>query len=228
MGISNLLTYAQTLNGSGDVEKWLETTGKKALKKGTTTESELEHVIDFFVSQAAPKRLLKMSLKDALRKTSEWTQANQKKGRDLVEGAEDVETLYDFGDGTRIVKLLTPLALKREGFLMSHCVGGYQADSTEYNIYSYRDAANQPHATFEVRLNAGEIVQIKGKGNGPVHPKYIAPILQFLDSIGMKIRPRDMRNLGYYHADSHLEFLRKNFAHIGSQLVEVRGEWYAI
>ncbi len=72
-----------------------------------------------------------------------------------------------------------------------------------YLIYSYRDSKNIPHATFEVKRKDGlinqinQINQIKGKGNGPIHPKYIHPILAFLKSIGMNIRPNDMSYIEY-------------------------------
>lgn len=203
-----LEVYASHLNASEEVKSWLSTTGKKALKTETTTISELEHVLDFLVSSAAPSRLQKMSLADAKRKALEWSKQSQKKGSKLVDVDGDVEVIHDFLDGTKVVKLLTKKAYQREGFLMSHCVGGYDPKNT--SVYSYRDAKNDPHATFEVKRSGGEILQVKGKGNGPIHPKYIHPILAFLKSIEMVVRSSEMRNLGYYHVDkSHVEFLRQ-------------------
>ncbi len=172
-------------------------------------------------------RLLKMSFVDAKRKTLEWSQAQQKKGKHLKDSDDDVETIHDFLDGTRIVRLKTKKALQREGFLMGHCVGGYSIDNKNQHIYSYRDAKNMPHATFEVQKKNNEIMQIKGKGNGAIHPKYIHPILAFLKTIGMTIRPSDMANLGYYHLDEiHLPFL-KRFEAANKQLVMINGDAYA-
>jgi hypothetical protein len=83
-----------------------------------------------------------------------------------------------------------------------------------------------PHATFEVRKNGGEIVQIKGKGNGPIHPKYIHTILAFLKTVGMEIRPNDMQNLGYHHIHKdHIDFLKKSEA--WAQVTIISGEAYA-
>lgn len=224
--INNLIDYAKTIEASEDTIAWIETTGRKALKLGRATESDLEHIIDFFASNAAPRRLLKMSLADAKRKTKEWTERNKKKGRDLEDTDEDIEIVLGFEDGSMIVRLKTKAALLREGTLMSHCLGGYSVqDGVE--IYSYRDAKNQPHATFEVRREAGEILQIKGKGNGPIHPKYINPILDFLESLDMKVRTSEMRYLGYYHIDkSNIDFLR-GMPDAWKQVAEVRGEFYA-
>lgn len=224
--IEQIEVYAKHVNASAEVLSWLGTTGKKFVSKNEARASDLEHIIDFFVSSAAPKRLQKMSFADAKRKAKEWSESQQKKGRGLIDSDEDIETIHDFLDGTRIVRLKTKNALQREGFLMSHCVGGYSL-SEENQIYSYRDSKNMPHATFEVRRSAGEIVQIKGKGNGAIHPKYIHPILAFLKSVGMEIRPSDMVNLGYHHLPKeHLDFLRR-YEDAMKQVVMINGEAYA-
>jgi hypothetical protein len=225
--IEQVENYANHLNANDEVLSWIKTTGKKAVLKKLTTESDLEHVIDFLVSSAAPTRLQKMSFQDAKRKAKEWSEANQKKGRNLTDTNEDIELVHDFLDGTKIVRLKTKKAFEREGFLMSHCVGGYNPNTEDMFIYSYRDAKNMPHATFEVRKNGGEIVQIKGKGNGPIHPKYIHPILAFLKTVGMDIRPSDMKNLGYHHIHKdHIEFLR-GIKEAWEQVTVISGEAYA-
>lgn len=225
--IEQLEIYAKHLNASAEVFSWLRTTGAKALKTAQTDLSGLEHILDFFVSSAAPLRLQKMNIKDAKRKTSEWSAANQKKGRHLTDGNDDIEIIHDFLDGTKIVKLKTKQALQREGFFMSHCSGGYNPDNSNCQIYSYRDSDNMPHATFEVKKENNEIIQIKGKGNGPIHPKYIHPILLFLEKIGMTIRPSDMINLGYHHIHKdHVEFL-KQIVGAREQMAEINGEFYA-
>lgn len=231
--IEDLENYANALNANAEVLSWLRTTGKKQATKAFTSLTytkcveEIEHILDFFVSGAAPARLQRMSYLDAKRKAKEWSDANQKKGRNLIDTVADLETIFDFGNGKKIVRLKTKTALQREGFLMGHCVGGYDPNSADCLIYSYRDEKNNPHATFEVRKNSDEIVQIKGKGNGPIHPKYIEPILTFLKQIGMDIRPHDMANLGYHHIQpEQLEFL-KNYPTAIKQIAEIRGESYA-
>lgn len=231
--IENLEKYATSINASDEVMAWLRTAGAKTVKLSVLslthqrTIDDIEHILDYLVSPAAPKRLQKMSFVDAKRKAREWSEANQKKGRGLVDSDQDLETIHDFFDGTRIVKLKTKDAFKREGFLMGHCVGGYNPDSANCHIYSYRDSKNMPHATFEVQKRSNEIVQIKGKGNGPIHPKYIHPILAFLKAIGMIIRPSDMSNLGYYHIPkTQLEWI-KRYPEAVKQVCEIGGESYA-
>lgn len=228
MPTNELINYATHLLASSESINWLNTTGIKALKAGKVSQSELEHVLDYLVSNAAPKRLQKMSISTALKSTEKWSSANQKKGKHLQDSQDDIETVHDFLNGSKIVKLKTKQALQREGFLMSHCVGSYDVHRPGIEIYSYRDAKNMPHATFEVAKNQGQIMQImqiKGKGNGEIHPKYIHPILAFLQNIGMQIRPLDMRNLGYYYVDkSHIEFLKQ--LEINNQLVAIAGEYY--
>lgn len=229
--IEQLEIYAKHLNASSEVLGWLRTTGKKAvtigIQKLRPVDSDIEHILDYLVSSSAPKRLQKMSFVDAKRKAAEWSEANQKKGRGLVDSDEDIETIHDFFDGTKIVKLKTKKAFQREGFMMSHCAGGYTPDNEDCHIYSYRDAKNMPHATFEVQKSHNEIIQIKGKGNGVIHPKYIHPILVFLEAIGMKIRPIDMINLGYHHIHKdHVKFLG-NYETCCKQLVMILGEAYA-
>lgn len=225
--IEQIEKYAAHINANSEVLSWIKTAGRKAILKKLTNESDLEHVVDFLVSESAPSRLQKMSFQDAKRKSKEWSEKNQKKGRSLVDENKDIEVIHDFLDGTKIVRLQTKKSFEREGFLMSHCVGGYSPNTNDMFIYSYRDEKNMPHATFEVRKNGGEIVQIKGKGNGPIHPKYIHPISAFLKSVGMEIRPNDMKNLGYYHIHKdHIEFL-KGINGAWEQVTMIGGEAYA-
>ncbi len=224
--MDELLSYAKGMNASGEVLDWMNSVYKNYAAKNPTSH-EIEHIIDFLVSPVAPPRLRKMSYVDAKRKAAEWSKANQKKGKGLVDSDDDVETIHDFLDGTRIVRLKTKKAFQREGFLMSHCVGGYSPDDKNCLIYSYRDKQNMPHATFEVQKNNESINQIKGKGNGPIHPKYIHPILAFLKSIGMEIRPNDMINLGYHHIHSdNVAYLMKS-ARAAAQITMINGEAYA-
>ena len=208
--MENYINYVKGMNGRDEVIKWINTVLKNRAKSIQLNQVEVEHILDYLVSPKAPQRLLKMSYDEALSNTQKWVKAQQKKGRNIKELAGiDYKLFHEFEDGSAIVELLSQKSFQREGYLMSHCLGGYTPNS-DVGIYSLRDSNGMPHATLEVRRNCGEIMQIKGKGNGSIHPKYIDKVLQFLSSLEIKIRPSEMVNLGYYHISSEIiEYAQK-------------------
>jgi hypothetical protein len=225
--MEQLLEYAKSLGSSDEIINWLNTAAKKAIAKNKINVSELEHIIDWMNSSDSPRRLQKMNVVDAKRLSEKWMEKNKAKGKGLIDSEDDIKEFMDFDDGSRIVLLQTKKSLEREGNLMSHCLGGYSIRDG-YQIYSLRDKKNNPHATFEVAKDGNDILQIKGKGNGPIHPKYIHRVLAFLKKIGMSIRPSEMVNLGYYHIHkTHLKFV-KNKIKDGEKLIELGGDFYLI
>lgn len=222
-----LFEYAKSLNSSQEIIGWLDTAAKKSLKTNKVSISQLEHVIDWLNSADSPKRLQKLSVVDAKRLSAEWMERNKSKGRDLSDSDEDIQDFMSFKDGSKMVKLLTKKAFTREGYLMSHCLGGYSV-RTGYDLYSLRDDKNIPHATFEISKNNDDILQIKGKGNGLIHPKYIHRVLDFLKELGMTIRSSEMINLGYFHIHKeHLDFV-KNKIKNDEKIVDLNGESYLV
>lgn len=221
-----LVEYAKSLNSSQDVISWLETAVSAALKKEKIKEDEVEHIIDWMCSSDAPKRLLKMSVVDAKRKAHEWSEKNKKKGHGLEDSPDDLSTFMTFDDGFKIVELLTQKAYQREGSLMSHCLGGYSVKSN-VSMYSLRDEKNNPHCTFEVSKDGESVLQIKGKGNGSIHPKYVYKVIYFLKKNGMDIRPSEMKNLGYYHIPKEHVNFAKMFKSLDCKIVDVFSESYA-
>lgn len=203
------LAYARGLGASSEVLEWCSSVLLAQMNKEPPSIEEREHVIDFLISADAPKRLRKMSYAQAKASAEKWSEANQKRGRDKVETEGDTELLLDLGDGSRIVKLLTKAAYEREGFLMRHCLGAYAPGST--TIYSLRDKNNEPHVTFEMTKDGDTIQQVKGKGNGSINPKYIDPTIAFLKTIGVEVRPSEMSNLGYYHANDKMQSVFSKF-----------------
>jgi len=205
-----MIKYAKDIGANQEVIDWCSRILGAFKKKAVTINiGEFEHILDYLVSDKAPARLRKMSYAQALSSANKWSAASQKKGSKIIDSPEDLKTLHEFTDGCRIVELLTKSAYEREGFFMAHCVGGYSPDTS--TVYSYRDSDNKPHATFEVTKDGGEISQIKGKGNGNVHPKYIEPILIFLKIIGKEIRPSEMSYLGYHHITPAVEITLDKF-----------------
>ena len=87
---------------------------------------------------------------------------------------------------------------------MSHCVASYYRQQENSEIYSLRDKKNNPHATIEIKINAGRIEQIKGKGNGSIHPLYAGYILQFISKINLEVSSYDLSKFGYQKVASNL------------------------
>ena len=186
--------YAQAQGANTEVVSWVTTNLVNALKKITEDQTEIEHIIDYLVSDDAPRRLRKMSYDEAKNNAHKWNKKLQKLGNSIVESDGDTELLKDFGDGFKIVKLIGKNAYEREGFLMRHCVASYYGKDTE--VYSLRDAKNMPHCTME------KDQQIKGKGNGSINPKYVGYIVAFLKEIGMGVGDNEMKNLGYVNVEN--------------------------
>lgn len=177
-----------------EVQSFITTTMKKHLDK--LTQGEAEHIIDYLNSDEAPTRLRRMSIQTAKEKASDWVERMNKKAQGIVETDQDTEVIQVFASGNKLVRLVGEAAYQREGLLMSHCVGSYYGKDVE--IYSIRDSKNNPHCTIEITRNSeAKINQVKGKGNGEIHPKYIADVLQALTGLDMNIRSSEMQYLGY-------------------------------
>jgi hypothetical protein len=179
-----IIDYAKGLNANDITIDWLE--------KNITNEHDIgktEHIIDFLIYKDFDN--LNWANYDLLlEKSKKWIkQLSQNVIRIDEEYGIDIGTVLDFEDGFRFVKLISEKAYRREGSLMSHCVASYYGREVE--IYSLRDEFNKPHCTIE------KDVQIKGKGNGDIHPKYIDYVVRFLEFTGIKVRDSEMKNLGY-------------------------------
>ena len=191
--MENFLNYARHVNLDDFRINWVKNVIGAKIKKTELSIEEVEHIIDFLASSAAPKRIDKMSYEQAKTSAEKWLKAQIKKGSAIEEKPEDTQTVLDFGDGFRVAKLVGENAYKREGFLMSHCVGGYYGRNVE--VYSLRDNKNMPHATMEKNQ------QIKGKGNGDIHPKYVGYIVKFLEHVGMTVGDAEMAHIGYMNVE---------------------------
>jgi len=196
---------------SEKVLSWVNINLRNYLKKNSENQTEVEHIIDFLMSNKAPKRIKYMSYDEAKKGAEKWTKTLIKKAANIIETEKDTKTVIDFKNGMRLVKLKGESAFKREGHLMKHCVSSYfgKEDTT---IYSLRDINNNPHCTIEVLSNGGEINQIKGKGNGSIHPKYISYVIKSLKKIGKEINAYELKYLGYSELDENTwKFINSNF-----------------
>jgi hypothetical protein len=191
--MKDYIGYAKNLNASSKVISWIKHNLKNYLDKNPEVPVEIEHIIDFLVSDEAPVKMDQMSYLEAAKATEKWVKKLIKKGEHIKESPKDTEVILDFEDGFKIVKLIGQRAYEREGYLMRHCVGSYSGLDKE--IYSLRDKNNMPHCTME------KDQQIKGKGNGSIHPKYVGYIVKFLEWTGMEVRDSEMANLGYVNIE---------------------------
>ena len=191
------IKYAEHIGADEFIIKWVKTTLKNYCEKNQTTTEEVEHVLDFLVMEK--RKVSKMSYEQAKKLSDAWLKTQIKKGNDIEEKPEDTKVVLDFKDGFKIVQLIGQNAYKREGFLMSHCVASYFGKDVE--VYSLRDKENMPHCTME------KDQQIKGKGNGDIHPKYISYVVKFLEHTGMTVGDSEMKHLGYVNIEKLIEHI---------------------
>ena len=196
------LEYTKAFNGNEEVLYWVSHNLVNYLKDNKENQDEIEHIIDYLMSEDAPSRLKSMSYDEAKVNAEKWTKTQQKKGQHIKETPEDTEVVLDFKDGFKIVKLVGENAYKREGYLMRHCVASYYGNGKV--IYSLRDKDNMPHCTME----DGE--QIKGKGNGNIHPTYVNYVIKFLEFTGMTVGDNEMSHLGYVNMSKFKKELSKD------------------
>ena len=97
----NYKQYAQFLNANEEVIYWIEHNLQNYLSGHKPKQSEVEHIIDYLVSEEAPERLKKMSYKQAKANTKKWNDALKKKGKEIKEIEGDVEIVHDFKDDCR-------------------------------------------------------------------------------------------------------------------------------
>jgi hypothetical protein len=131
-----------------------------------TRKLGLDHVRDVLYEDLAsgklkPEQLNQMSIEKAIRRTAEY---DAEKAREMAKAhATSVEGMpvpKEYNDGYKWVELKhetdpakTKSALKSEGEMMGHCVGGYCADveSGEVKIFSLRSPDGKSHVTIEAR-----------------------------------------------------------------------------
>jgi hypothetical protein len=194
MNYQDLINQAE---GNQEIINFINNQVKASEKKGlVTSQQEVEHIIDFLKSTEAPSRLIKAAYETMRDKASDWVARMNRKGIHVMETEEDTKVMKRWNTGMKLVKLVGKAAFAREGALMHHCVKSYH-DKKGSDVYSLRDENNNPHATIEVTTTNGQINQIKGKGNGSIHPKYIKYVLSSLKLLGHDVRLSEMGNLGY-------------------------------
>ena len=160
------------------------------------TEEEVRSISDWLSSLPTdrPKmvdKLHKLTWAQAMDAQTRWHEemARRAEKRTSFGGApDDVETVLDFGDGWRWVRVFTPEGLDFEGEAMGHCAGrGSYDDKT---IYSLRGPDGMPHCTVQYDPDGKVVEQVKGRGNKKVVPRHHEAVRAFVDHLS----PTDVRD----------------------------------
>jgi len=86
----------------------------------------------------------------------------------------------EFQDGWKIRRLITPEAKDYDGQKLHHCVGDGTYDNNGSDIYSLRDANENPFATIEI--HNGFLIQCKGVLNSPPDERALPYLEEFIRS----------------------------------------------
>jgi len=171
------------------------------LKDNPENQTEIEHILDYLYST---NKTFTVGYKTIKEKADKWNKKLQSTtAKDKEEEGADYKVVKKWEKGFKMVKLLSKSAYELEGKRMSHCVSSYYGRDDE--IYSLRDKDNKPHATLSKSSQ-----QIKGKGNGCIHPKYIKYVVEFLEYLEINVRDSEMLNLGYMNLEKFKKHLHKD------------------
>ncbi len=191
---------------------WLDLAGPSARQ----LHSKLHATALYFYSlKGSPQyaRLDRIAFPDAVAAAYRFRMLIDERG-----GPEQDDTLLEFEDGYRFALLKSEKDLAKEGERMCHCAGGYGHEIDHgSDIVSLRDQRNRPHVTLEI-LGSREVVQIKGKANGPVAPRYRRYVADFIRDLGLEVtgdqenagltyRPLDVANPHGWPGDRNLRGL---------------------
>ena len=116
-------------------------------------EGYLSHVGDYLLENVSPDKLAQYDLVRAVKETQKWDAEKAKKMNSVEGRMEGTTPFKEYPDGFKWVEVKSPDALKREGDVMGHCVGGYcdYVENGDAKIYSLRDAKGQSHVTIELQ-----------------------------------------------------------------------------
>lgn len=167
-------------------------------------KENINDILDFLIKNGYESKDIRFNFEQAIIKEQKWiSKLNQKPQINQGETFPELDLPNDF----KIVRLGDQQSRNYEGFFMKNCVSSYTDDA---EIYSLRDPNNIPKCTIE--LMNFEIIQIKGLLNGPVSPKYINYIVDFLKSKDIPVCESELLNIGYAISNPYLkEFITTHF-----------------
>lgn len=96
----------------------------------------------------------------------------------------------------RVVQLLTPGAMRAEGYALGHCLAQGQQDTKlaqgSHAYYSLRDLYGNSHVTMEIlRGDLRQVlIQVRGKQNQLPIPKYTPYVITFAEALNLELVDR--------------------------------------
>jgi hypothetical protein len=127
--------------------------------------------------------------------------------------SNSLHSSFSFADGCRVILLTSVVEYLRESSLMRNCLNDLDRFAAS-EVYSFRDALDQPHANIEIRH--GLLIQISGPENGIVVEGFHPHLHSFLAERGIPKSDITAR-LGFIEFDGRaflqLEECVEAFAH---------------
>lgn len=153
--------------------------------------NEVLHVIDFLVSDSAPKSLIRLDYISARKHAKKWVDDLNKANKNVQVDTRNLNVFHDFKNGYKLIKLTTKEEFQEEGKNMKHCVSSYWGRQSETNlILSVRNKDNISIATIELKLQKNNIkdkyscvvTQFKGRSNvGMIDPSIARELDNYLN-----------------------------------------------
>ena len=168
---------------------------------------DLVHINDFFLASGGKKPPVVRDVTDSVEVESalgqlnaaikEWDALLREQGLSGT-GRGVTEVVEDLGEGFELHQLMDENALRFEGRMMGHCVGGgaYNRflDQKDAGIFSVR-RGGVPEATLQIE--GSYLKQIQGRRNGRVHPDAMKSCVRVIEKKGLKMMYFDFSKIGY-------------------------------
>lgn len=174
-------------------------------------ENYLFHVSDYIRNHIPIDQLERYDFTRLIREVVEQDRRQAKAMEKARATGEGTTLVKKYDDGMQWVEVKSEAALKNEGDVMGHCVGGYceMVRNGESRILSLRDEKHNSHVTIELiprtvsskwdyewpierewaqAKDQWDIVQIKGKQNAKPASKYISYIQDLIKSGKYKVK----------------------------------------
>ena len=153
------------------------------LKSDQRLVTKIDHIVDYFVwylDNNPSKSLDSVTWHQMKSGMEKWEESfvSGEQTSDRMSGEKEVLKTGSFV----WVELTDQEALLNEGNRMDHCAGTYgsRVKSGNVKVYSLRDSSNYPFITLEYVPGPHKVVQIQGRSNTLISPRYTDQLRAFL------------------------------------------------